>query len=112
MVQSSRTRTKPKQARSKNPIQEVLEKARALDRRRMAQINNQIGTINRLLVDGTYDAEMKILHEGSAALAAENAELREALLQFVRVANSAKDDGLLDGEGLSDAVTRAQELLW
>lgn len=82
----------------------------------MAQIANQVKSIDRLLVDGSYDAEMKILHEGAAALVAENVELRSALSALVRACTLDPVDvgGEADtalAEALSDAVTRAQELL-
>lgn len=44
-------------------MNEMLDRADDLDKRRQLQISNQIDTINRLLNGGTYDDEMRILHE-------------------------------------------------
>jgi hypothetical protein len=77
----------------------------------MAQINNQIGTINRLLGNGgSYDEEMKILHEGSAALAAEKDELREAL-RALADACALTLPGSAWSDEIVDAVDRATQLV-
>lgn len=44
-------------------IDQVIREADELDNRRRHQIENQIATINRLLVGVTYDEELRLLHE-------------------------------------------------
>ena len=46
---------------------EVIREAEALDARRRHQIENQIGTINRLLGGSTYEEEIQELHENLAS---------------------------------------------
>lgn len=58
---------------------QLLEQARALDLRRQAQIINQVDTINRLMQGGTYDEEMRALHE---ELASTQMELADARLEL------------------------------
>lgn len=71
--------SKRKQARAQpgsqtNAVQQMLDRAHDLDRRRQMQVQNQIGSINRLAdamtagVRWTYDDEMRTLHEAFAAL--------------------------------------------
>jgi hypothetical protein len=74
----------------KNAVQATVVRAQALDRRRQAQIANQIGTINRLLgEDHGYTEEMAILHQGAAALAAENEELRARVAELEQAVSVA-----------------------
>lgn len=61
---------------------EVMREADALDSRRRHQIENQVGTINRLLAGGTYDEELRALHEELAASQAEADNLRARLKQY------------------------------
>jgi len=48
---------------AKNPILERLEAAQKLDRRRQDQIRNQVGVIDRLMEDGTYDTALQELQD-------------------------------------------------
>lgn len=76
-----------KKAPSKNPIREVLEKARALDRRRQAQIENQKQAITRLLealnghqpVKDVLVSENQLLIEAVSDAQARIEELEQAL---------------------------------
>lgn len=83
--EAPRNKKKPsdRTRRAQNAIQDLMQRAHALDRRRQAQIQNQIGTINRLLDGGTYTEEMRILHEGAAESIARNEELTHALSELV-----------------------------
>lgn len=133
--------SKPKNNRkptpSKNPVQEVLERARVLDRRRQAQIENQKAAINRLLerFDGIqlldpqtghplmpptshaiYNEEMGILHGAYADAAAEAAELRSVLTSLVSSIDGTPLDGVswpkaAGREALAQALHDARELL-
>ena len=98
MPESSRQRKRPKNVAKPNPMRQALLNAAALDRRRQAQIANQIETINRLLSSPhapgiKYTEEMKILHEAGAALVAENQELREKVRELT--------DQILDRDGIT-----------
>lgn len=64
---------------------EVIREAEALDARRRHQIENQVNTINRLLAGGTYDQEIRALHEELAASQSEADELREKLRKHGQV---------------------------
>lgn len=55
----------------------ILRRAEELDQRRQHQIQNQIGTINRLLAGATYEEEIQELHENLAAAQ----QQRDAALQ-------------------------------
>lgn len=59
--------------------QEIIQEAEALDARRRHQIENQVGTINRLLAGATYEEEIAELHENLAAAQAERDALKELL---------------------------------
>lgn len=76
-----RQERKPRK-RDDNRLRQVMEQAQKLDRRRQAQINNQIATINHLLQGSTYTEEMRVLHEGAAALAVENEDLRTRVVEL------------------------------
>lgn len=100
---------------SKNPIQAVLEQARAIDRRRQLQIKNQAGSIDRLLAQINehqcmthdpqtghplisspmrgYAGEMEILHGALAQYQFEN----ETALDIIRQLVGAIDGTPLDG---------------
>lgn len=41
---------------------DIIARAELMARRQQAQVTNQIASINRLLVDGSYDTEMAVLH--------------------------------------------------
>lgn len=108
MPQSEKPRKKASE-RAGNRLQLIIQQAQALDRRRQAQIQNQIGTINRLLErfdaaseadhlnrldphaqssiptsHAAYSEEMRTLHEAAAELVAREQETREALQELVR----------------------------
>lgn len=115
---------------SKNPVLEVLEKARAIDRRRQAQIHNQAESITRLLAQINehscmpldlmtghpltskpmlgYSEEMRMLHEGFADLQVRYEDAVTTLAQLV-----AAVDGLPDGRACGDkeAGIRLAEIL-
>lgn len=57
--------------------------AAAMDLRRQAQIQNQIGSINRLMRGGTYDDEMAALHQELADHRV-RAERAEAAVESIR----------------------------
>lgn len=57
-----------------------------LDARRQNQIRNQVGTINRVMQGGSYDDEMRVLHEDLAAV---QHQLEEALLEIRRLRGDA-----------------------
>lgn len=98
-------------------VEDIIARAQALDRRRVAQISNQVQTINRLLAqfhlhpemmqDLVYGEEMKILHEGAATLMAERDEAREALRELVSVVTEHAQGHDQFG-ALSDAVKHAE----
>lgn len=73
-------RRKPPSAR------QTLRAAADLDARRQAQIDNQIASINRLLVNGSYDTEMDQLHR---SLAEAHAELNEARAELARLKSTS-----------------------
>lgn len=60
-------------------IDEVIRKADELDARRRHQIENQVGTINRLLNGATYEEEIQELHENLAVAQAERDALQARL---------------------------------
>lgn len=62
--------------------EEIRTKADELDNRRRLQITNQVATIDRLLKDGSYDAEMAHLHQ---ELAETQARLVDAMLEAQRL---------------------------
>lgn len=108
-----------KKSRGDDRIKEVLQRAMSLDRRRQAQINNQVASINRLLgEDHGYTEEMRVLHEGAAAFAVENEDLRTALSDLVRAIRVLHLDQLTvagrdtDTRPYLDALHAAEELLW
>lgn len=114
---------KPKKKQpSKNPIQEVLEKARVLDRYRQAQIENQRQSITRLLErfdDGkaagtshaVYTEEMGILHGAYADANAEAGELRDALTALVSAIDAITPRlTQVDWGTLADALAQARAL--
>lgn len=97
---------------------EVMQRAMALDRRRQAQINNQIASINRLLgEDHGYTEEMRVLHEGSAVLLASAEEARDALRSLVRAIDALHLDQLTvadrdtDTRPYLDALAQARALI-
>jgi hypothetical protein len=92
----------------KSRLQQILEQANTLDRRRQAQIANQVAAINRLLKDGEYDEEMRILHEGAAVLAVENQDLRAALRELVRAVDATVH---IDNDRAGDALDQARALI-
>lgn len=117
-----------KKSRGDDRIKEVLQRAMSLDRRRQAQINNQVASINRLLEQfdegkhaGTshaaYTEEMRVLHEGAAAFAVENEDLRTALSDLVRAIDALHLDQLTvagrdtDLRPYFDALTQARALI-
>lgn len=57
--------------------EEILRRAEEIDQRRQHQIENQIGTINRLLAGATYEEEIQELHENLASAQ----QQRDAALQ-------------------------------
>jgi hypothetical protein len=57
---------------------DMLAQVAALDSRRQAQIANQVAAINRLLKGGTYDEEMRKLHELAAVWRARYESLKVA----------------------------------
>jgi hypothetical protein len=60
----------------KNPIREALERAAELDRRRQAQIREQIKIINRLMAgENTYDQILQGMAETIAQLTVEKEDL-------------------------------------
>lgn len=74
-------------------VENVIDGAQQLDRRRQAQITNQAASITRLLARfeadpetaarAVYSREMHILHEGAAVLMVERDDARMALRQLV-----------------------------
>lgn len=77
----------------------VIEKAQAIDRRRQAQIENQKASINRLLVNGEYTAEMQTLFQAAASLQVENEMLGAAMKALVASIDALPLDGLRLGRG-------------
>lgn len=61
---------------------QILEEAGRLDARRLAQINNQIGIINRLLEGHTYD---DVMRELTVRLSDTEAALDEAKAEIERL---------------------------
>lgn len=61
---------------------QTMRDADALDARRRHQIENQIGTINRLLNGGTYEGEIEELHENLAAAQQQRDAALEELAQL------------------------------
>ncbi|MDR6574344.1 hypothetical protein J2X60_003003 [Curtobacterium sp. 320] len=55
--------------------EEHLKRVAEVGERYEARIRNQIGTINRILAGGTYDAEMEALHVQLAEVTAERDRL-------------------------------------
>jgi hypothetical protein len=113
-----------KSTRQPDQLKEVLERAMAMDRRRQAQIANQVASINRLLAGAEehecfphdpatghpmiqkrpygYTDEMRVLHEGSAVLTVENQDLRAVLSELVRFID-AREPTTLHGDVLAQA---------
>lgn len=94
---------KPKiPAKRKPEIQQILEKAAALDRRRQAQIKNQSLAITRLLeamnggktLPDAHTEEMQILHAGAAVLQVENQDMRAALKALVDAIDAMPMDAI------------------
>lgn len=108
--------------RRRNEIQQIIDKANALDRRRQAQIANQAASIDRLLKllnegkagTAAYSEEMQILHQAAAALVVERDELRtvlEDVLDNLATELYGQLDPRVPGKALSDAVRRAEGVL-
>lgn len=74
---------------------ELLEKSGQLDSRRLTQIRNQVSTINRLMQGGSYDDEMRKLHED---LADTQVRLDDALAQ-IRGLQAQQPSGYNLGQG-------------
>lgn len=98
-----------KKSAGKNPIQAVLEQARAIDRRRQLQIQNQAASIDRLLKDGTYAGELEILHGACAQYQFENETALTLIRQLVGTIDALPLDGLRLGR--SAGVTAFAEAL-
>lgn len=71
--------------------EEILRKAKELDDRRQAQIQNQIDSINRLLDNGSYDDEMKALHDKLSQTRVELARARTALEDIGKMVDPNED---------------------
>ncbi len=81
----------------------LAEAAAALDLRRQAQISNQIDSINRLMVDGTYDGEMAALQR---ALAEQTAALFAARAALASAREGIKNQLVIDKlQAVSDALS-------
>ena len=112
MPQSSRTRRKAKSVTSKPAIQGVIEKAQSIDRRRQAQIANQVEAINRLLKNGEYGEEMKILHMAAAQLKAENDEMRKSVRVFLDALMAQQlEPNERNGQTYADALNALRTLI-
>lgn len=84
-------------------LETIMNEAEQLDRRRQAQIRNQRDSITRLLTRFeadpeagarvVYSKEMAILHEGSAALAADLDSLRDVVRRLVSAMDTAPAAG-------------------
>lgn len=105
-----------KNQQASNPIKKILEQARSIDRRRQAQIENQVQSINRLLKSGEYSEEMRILHMATAQYKVENEDLTAALRQLVDKIDGLPLDGLRLGRGahvtaFAEALAAARALI-
>lgn len=135
----SKTRKGPKSANTKNPIQAVLEQARAIDRRRQLQIKNQAGSIDRLLAQINehqcmthdpqtghpltsppmrgYAGEMEILHGAIAQYQFENETALDIIRQLVEAIDGTPLDGVSWGtdktrrDALDEALAAARALI-
>lgn len=93
-------------------LRQVVARAQATDRRRQAQIANQMASINRLLRDGSYTAEMQTLFQASASLQVENEDLRAALRDLVALAEQTFWKGTEDqGDAVRAALETARALI-
>lgn len=115
MPQSSRTRAKVKNVSKPDRAREIMLAAASLDRRRQAQIANQVKAINRLMAqhhrhpemvqDLVYGEEMRTLHEAAAELVARTDELTDALRRVVKAAETQ------DPTKLADSLNHAEHVL-
>lgn len=76
--------TKKTADRQPTKLEKVTAEAAELDIRRQKQIANQTETINRLLVDGSYDTEMAVLHQTLAETQAVLEQTRARLEEVER----------------------------
>lgn len=102
-------------------LADIINQAQSLDRRRVAQIENQKKSITRLLnlgidpetdtttPEARYTEEMRILHEGAAVLTVENEDLRQALRALMAAIDGTPLDGVSWGTDKSrrDALAYA-----
>jgi hypothetical protein len=120
---------------SQRRFESIISNAQAIDRRRQAQIANQIATINRLLArfdeasyadhlnrldphaqssiptsHAVYSEEMRMLHEGAAVLVAERDEAIDVLRQLVAVVEKHAESHDQFGELLA-ATRRARDVI-
>lgn len=122
--EAPRNKKKPsdRTRRAQNAIQDLMQRAHALDRRRQAQITNQIGTINRLLErfdegkhagtsHAAYTEEMRILHEGAAESIARGEELTHALSELVNAVQAVDLVAELDNARLTTALDEAKRVI-
>lgn len=128
-----------KKSAGKNPIQAVLEQARAIDRRRQLQIQNQAGSIDRLLAQINehqcmthdpqtghpsisppmrgYAGEMEILHGACAQYQFENESALTIIRQLVEAIDGTPLDGVSWGtdkhrrDALAEALAAARALI-
>lgn len=128
-----------KKSAGKNPIQAVLEQARAIDRRRQLQIQNQAASIDRLLgvisehsclpIDSAtgkptlgepmrgYAGELEILHGACAQYQFENETALTIIRQLVEAIDGTPLDGVSWGtdkhrrDALAEALAAARALI-
>lgn len=97
---------------------DILAAAGKLDRRRIAQIENQKQSINRLLEAmphskgsmATYTQEMEVLHGAAAAISVELEDTEKALRQLVDVVVRITPTGELPDD-LDEALAEATRLI-
>ena len=102
----------------------VIQSANQLDRRRQSQINNQVATINRLLLaldegkaagtsHAVYTEEMKILHMAASQLQVENQDLVAALKRLVAAVDEVPglDGDAATADELAEALSEARTLV-
>lgn len=90
-------------------LAQTRKAADALDTRRQKQINNQIATINRLMVDGSYDSSWQWMNE---KLAKEQAALDHALSELRGLADGLDDSVIKDESerlGVYDGFVRVMQ---